>query len=450
MVNGIAQRLPALKSHDVDIQNVTQTLQTTWGNLQRVQQSQRLIFNLAGQQKYVQITPWRDSLGLDWLVITVLPESDFMAQIHANTQRSLLLSLLALGLAVSISLVTARWITVTITNLSRAAAEIANGQLSQRVEVKGIRELKTLSQAFNQMATQLQSSFAALATANQALEHRVQERTAALQSANAQVLLLNQQLQADNVRMSAELDVTRRLQQLMLPKAEELAQVPGLDIAGFMEAAHEVGGDYYDVIPSDRQVTIGIGDVTGHGLESGVLMIMAQTAVRTLLAVNEQNPKRFFNALNQVVYQNSQRLSPGKNMTLVLLNYCDQHLYISGQHEDVLVFRANGSVEQVDTLELGMPLGLLEDIQEFVAQVKVQLQPGDGVVLYTDGITEAEGEQRSLYGYDRLIAVVKAHWQSSAQAIRQAVIDDVRSHIAQNPIHDDITLVVLKKLAEPS
>jgi serine phosphatase RsbU (regulator of sigma subunit) len=80
------------------------------------------------------------------------------------------------------------------------------------------------------------------------LEQKVDERTAQLASANQEITVLNERLKADNIRMSAELDVTRRLQQMILPKEGELSNIPGLDIAGFMEPADEVGGDYYDVL----------------------------------------------------------------------------------------------------------------------------------------------------------------------------------------------------------
>ncbi|NJN38782.1 MAG: SpoIIE family protein phosphatase [Acaryochloridaceae cyanobacterium CSU_3_4] len=132
-------------------------------------------------------------------------------------------------------------------------------------------------------------------------------------------------------------------------------------------------------------------------------------------------------------------------MTFTLVQYDHQHLSISGQHEEVLVFRANGGVEAIDTLELGMPLALMQDIQDFIGQRQIQLNPGDGIVLYTDGIPEAEGANRSLYGRERLIAVVQQHWAHSAQAIQEQVIADLRSHIGDCPVYDDITLVVLKK-----
>ena len=98
----------------------------------------------------------------------------------------------------------------------------------------------------------------------------------------AEIERLNGQLKRENSRMSAELEVTHRLQHMMLPRDEELRRIANLDISGSMEAAAEVGGDYYDVVAHGGSVVFGIGDVTGHGLESGVIAIMVQTAVRTL------------------------------------------------------------------------------------------------------------------------------------------------------------------------
>jgi phosphoserine phosphatase RsbU/P len=453
MIKGKAQRLPALESRDSDIRLTTALLQSRLGDFKTLQGDHRLALEIAGQKKYVQIGAWRDKLGLDWLVVMVVPESDFMAQIHANTQRTALFSVLALLIAVVLGILTARWISNPILRLSRASQSLAQAAqqrfigstIFQPAATSSIQELETLSQSFYQMGSQLQDSFAELEAANRELEQRVAQRTLDLQQANSKITELNKQLQTDNLRMGAELDVTRRLQQMILPKASEFEHLSDLDIACFMESAQEVGGDYYDVIPGDRYLTLGIGDVTGHGLESGVLMIMAQTAVRSLVAIGESDPAKFLSALNQVLYDNAQRLSPGKNMTLALVRYQDDQLQISGQHESVLIFREDGAVEQVETLDLGMPLGLISDIQAFVGQTQIRLNPGDGVVLYTDGISEAEGANRVFYGLERLIAVVQKHWSQPAQAIQQRVIEDVRSHIGNHRVYDDITLVILKK-----
>lgn len=254
-----------------------------------------------------------------------------------------------------------------------------------------------------------------------------------------------EKLKAENLRLSAELEVTRRLQQMILPKEEELKQIQPLDIAGFMEPASDVGGDYYDVLQSEQGVKIGIGDVTGHGLESGVVMIMVQTAIRTLMMQNENDPVQFLDIINRTIYDNVQRINSDKNLTLILLNYQNNCLRLSGQHESVIVMRAKGELELVDTIDLGFPIGLDEEIADFVAEKEIHLNTGDGVVLYTDGITEAENKAGEFYELDRLCNVIKHNWHQSAQDIKEAIINDVRLHIGQHTVYDDITLLVIKQ-----
>jgi len=279
----------------------------------------------------------------------------------------------------------------------------------------------------------------------QTLEQKVEERTAQLAQANIEITKLNDRLKQENLRMSAELDITRELQQMILPKARELEQIPGLDIAGFMEPATEVGGDYYDVLNQDGRVKIGIGDVTGHGLESGVVMIMAQTAVRALLANQETNPVRFLNAVNRTIYDNVQRMNADKMLSLALLDYQDGTVRISGQHEEVILVRADGKLELIDTVDLGFPVGLESDIEPFINQLEIVLNPGDGIVLYTDGITEAENTDGNQYGLERLCEVVRQHYNLSATGIQQAIVEDVRAYIGEQEVFDDITLLVLKQ-----
>jgi sigma-B regulation protein RsbU (phosphoserine phosphatase) len=118
------------------------------------------------------------------------------------------------------------------------------------------------------------------------------------------------------------LEITRQIQQMLLPTADALRDIDGLDIACYMEPADEVGGDYYDVLQHNGQIKIGIGDVTGHGLESGVVMVMTQAVIRALLTSGETDHVRFLDTLNRALYGNVQRMGPDKNLTLVLAGYC--------------------------------------------------------------------------------------------------------------------------------
>lgn len=266
-----------------------------------------------------------------------------------------------------------------------------------------------------------------------------------LANANQKIRKLNNCLQAENTRLATELEITQRLQTMLLPKERELEQIQALEIAGFSESAAEVGGDYYDVLQHQGRIIIGIGDVSGHGLESGVLMLMVQTAVRTLIENNETDPKQFFEVLNRTIYKNLLRMDSDKHLTLSVVDYYDGTLRISGQHEEMLIVRSGGTIERIDTQDLGFLIGLEETIADFVFQAEIPLQPTEVVVLYTDGITEAENSIGIYYGLEQLCRVVRRNWQKSALDIRQAVIQDWRSHIGVEEVYDDITLVIFKR-----
>jgi len=177
-----------------------------------------------------------------------------------------------------------------------------------------------------------------------------------------------------------------------------------------------------------------------------MVMLMTQTAVRTLLESEETDFVRFLDTLNRTIYGNVQRMDADKSLTLCLLDIADGEVKLSGQHEELIVVREDGKVELVDTVDLGFPIGLDDDIADFIGQTTIQLAPGDGVVLYTDGITEAENEKGEQYGLERLCAVVSNHWARSAEGILDAVVSDVESYIGEAEIYDDITLLVLKQI----
>ena len=176
VINGKAQRLKALESSDALIRLTTQSLLKQFGRLSTIQENQQIDFRLNNQRNFVQVTPWQDKFGLDWLIVVVVPEADFMEQIDANTRTTILLCLAALGLATLLGLITSRWISFPILRLSEASKKIANGELDQNVEVEGVTELGVLAHSFNQMALQLKQSF-------EELEIRVEQRTAELKEA---------------------------------------------------------------------------------------------------------------------------------------------------------------------------------------------------------------------------------------------------------------------------
>lgn len=142
---------------------------------------------------------------------------------------------------------------------------------------------------------------------------------------------------------------------------------------------------------------------------------------------------------------NVQRMGSRKNLTLSLLEYCDGAITLSGQHEDILLVRKNGTIERIDTVELGLPIGLDDDIEHFISEMNIHINPGDGLVLYTDGVTEAENIDGEQYQIDRLCEVIQAHWQKPSEDIVRIIIEDLQKYIGKQTVYDDITLIVIKQ-----
>ena len=381
-----------------------------------------------------------------WKLVVVKPVSESVAVANSIARSLINLAIAIVFIGALLALLAVRYrLLKPLKSLSQATKKIASNpshladsQWQQNLKTERRDEIGELAQSFSYMGDRLQDSF-------DTLEDKVKERTAELASANQEITVLNEQLKDENRRMGAELNVARQLQQMVLPKPEELENIEGIDLAGFMEPADEVGGDYYDVLSTDGVVTIGIGDVTGHGLESGILMLMTQTAVRTLKEVKERDPIRFLDTLNRTLYRNVQRMNSEKNLTLAILNYSQGKVSISGQHEETIVVREGGKIEMIDMMDLGLPIGMDDDIADFLDNTIVELNSGDGVVLYTDGIPEAFDIEKKQYGMERLCDVISKNWQLTAEEIKQAVVDDVRQFIGKQKVFDDITLVVLKQ-----
>lgn len=192
IVNNTPTRLKAVDSPDALIQSAARSLTQKFGNFNTIPHRQQLKLVLQNQHHFVQIAPWQDELGLDWLVVVVIPESDFMQQININTRHTVLLCTIALIIAILVGIITANQITQPILQISASAKAIADGKLTQTVKAEGVGELDLLSQSFNRMAEQLQQSFAALEDANYVLERRVEERTTELKKANRELQRLSQ------------------------------------------------------------------------------------------------------------------------------------------------------------------------------------------------------------------------------------------------------------------
>lgn len=157
--DGELQRVEGTQSESPIVQGVVQYLNQNFGDLDEIDGPRQLAFDLDGERQFLQVTPYRDEYGLDWLIAVVIPEADVMQQINASTRNTILLCLGALGVAIAIGIFTARRITRPLLNISGAADRLSQGDLDQRIKPSIITEIDVLANSFNQMAGQLKASF---------------------------------------------------------------------------------------------------------------------------------------------------------------------------------------------------------------------------------------------------------------------------------------------------
>jgi serine phosphatase RsbU (regulator of sigma subunit) len=239
-------------------------------------------------------------------------------------------------------------------------------------------------------------------------------------------------------RTAQELEIAKQVQSRLFPQT--LPPFKTLDYAGFCLQAREVGGDYYDFLDlGQERLGIILGDMSGKGIAAALLMANFQANLRSQSAIAANEPDRFLRSVNQLFYENTAESSYA---TVFFGEYNDQThrlRYANCGHYAALLLRDHGRLERLDST--CTVLGLFP--QWDCAVEEVQLLPGDALVLYTDGITEACNDDGEEFGEERLIEELKNNRGLSSQEILRAVVDEVR-RFCPHEQPDDITLIVAK------
>ncbi|HKD11382.1 MAG TPA: SpoIIE family protein phosphatase [Thermoanaerobaculia bacterium] len=320
--------------------------------------------------------------------------------IFAGLAAALLLVYLA-ALAIAFFLVAN--IARSVNRLTRATEAVSRGDFSVRVQSKARDQIGDLARSFDGMAASIER------------------------------LLLQT---AEKERLDAEIAVARTIQQKLLPPSE--AELRGMSLVARFEPVAEIGGDYYDYFAMpDGRTAVTIGDVSGHGLPTGLLVAMAKAALATQIE-SGLTGSALFARLNDLIHRSTDTRN---YMTLALLAYDPAtrraELTNAGQ---LAPYRLSGSA--VTSLSLpSFPLGLFST-REYPT-ISFEVAAGDRLLFLTDGLVEAVDASGEPFGFERLEALLREEVSSDAGRLRDAVLAAVQAHAAGIPLEDDRTIVVL-------
>jgi phosphoserine phosphatase RsbU/P len=342
-----------------------------------------------------------------WRAVMAISEQEAYGALRRLRKLLVMVFGLVLGGATAVSVVALRQAARPLVDVSSSMARVAGGDLTTRLPQGYRGELGQLVSSFNTMVSEVARSHDAL------------KRTEALRR---------------------ELQIAQALQTGILPRDPALA---GFEVAARMKPAENVGGDLYDILSFPDSFWVLIGDVSGHGLQSGLVMLMAQAAAYSAISSHPGcTPREVLGAVNRVLHENvRRRMCRDDYLTLTVARHAgDGRFVAAGAHQPLFLVRAGGGV---DVLEPSGPwCGVMEEVEALAPQFEFQLDPGDQLCLITDGIVEARGAADDLYGQDRLTELL-ARRHGSAPELLGAIFSAVEAFAASQ--EDDMTAVVLKR-----
>jgi|GEM_PF-618612 len=303
---------------------------------------------------------------------------------------------------------------------------------------------------FSENTKKIKSMMEELEELNLKLEDKVEERTEELNSTMEELRAVNDQLIKTQDSLWGEMELAKKIQTVLLP---EKPQISGYDISAYMKPASEVGGDYYDVINVEDQDWVIIGDVSGHGVPAGLIMMMVQTSIHTALKQNQNlDPTELLIIVNKAITENIRLLDENRFMTITALaTRKDGQFTFAGLHQDIIIY--DSKLKEVNSIKTdGMWIGLIDDISEKLQNNTYTLEIGDKMLLFSDGITESwikgsiennRNVDSDMFGNKKLENIFLQSGELSTDEIKQEIIKELNYY----ECNDDITLVVLERLS---
>ena len=309
--------------------------------------------------------------------------------------------------SVALAVFMTRGITGPLDTLQRAMKRVEQSDFDVRVPVTSNDELGYLSERLNEMVAGLKE---------------------------------RELIKEAHRKVEQELAVAWTIQQSFLP--EEVPQVPGWQLAATLEPAKQTSGDFYDFIPlPDGRLGILVADVADKGTGAALYMALSRTLIRTYAIEHHTQPALALGAANRRILMDTQSDMFVTVFYGILDPLSGVLTYCNAGHNPPYLLSAQGDCAVQSLGRTGMPVGIMED--GTWGQEMTQLDPGDVLVLYSDGITEAQNAQQAFFGTERLLKVLQAGLTHPAQGVQDAVLAEVHSFVGDAPQFDDITLMVV-------
>lgn len=322
---------------------------------------------------------------------------------------TIIVILIAVSLSLLIGLISWRHLTLPLSKIGKEMTALLLGKSYKKIYTARLDEIGVIANFFNEITHSLETATA-----------EIKERR----------------------RLSKEINTAAQIQQDLLPKNKP--QIPGLDITAKTRPAAEIGGDSYDFITTNKQSIMYLGDVTGHGIPSGLVMMMVNTLVHSFASLGLP--------INEIMIRSNKELKPrikkAMFMTMIMLAWDHEHseMFFSGAgHEYLLVYRSESrSVEKIPSG--GIALGMLPDNSRLIKLNPLPLKKNDIIVLYSDGLTEGRNAKGELFGESRLITALESCAQlENSDQIHEHLAATFSAFSETKEQLDDISLMVIKR-----
>jgi sigma-B regulation protein RsbU (phosphoserine phosphatase) len=398
---------PAIASESADrqIAAAAQYLEKSFGSFRAIDARYQINLSISGKPYLMMISPSEHETGLTWIIGTLVPESDFLADIKSIRMRGLKIGIIAVLITLLFGVIMGAISLWPMLDLVHYVHRVGKGDLNHELKLEYSTEFVKLSKEINAMTVGLR----------------------------------------DRLRLRTSLALAQEVQQNLLPS--KIPKVEGLDIAGHATYCDEIGGDYYDFLDisglPDTTAAIAVGDVVGHGVEAAMLMATARGSLRSRC----RTPGTLADLLTHLNNQLVEDTGGDRFMTMMLMTIDAQRKemrWATAGHDAPIIYDPAAD-RFIEIAGNGVSLGIKKGV-EYEENLFVDIRPGQVFMVVTDGLFEAFNKKGKMFGKKRLRRLIRYFAKLSAKEMTERINLELAKFLADRRPDDDLTFVIVKVL----